>query len=223
MSRPYAKHWFPVVSARRSIRGNWWDSPFRYRSSDTKSRHSAVGQMLSLKGSGDDDRFAPHLGHSAFRGHCLKADIVYIAVRAVRPWLEAGPGRNWQSAITSAEAASSSHFGGPPAVAEIAEMDDWCLLGLEHHIDRGTRRRSVPMLVMKVWIVHMRMPHRLMAVPMRMRLRDRPVMDMLMVFVMNMAVLVLQRFVVMLVRVAFSEVEIKADCHQGARHKQPQG
>lgn len=24
MCRPYAKHWFPVASARRSIRGNWW-------------------------------------------------------------------------------------------------------------------------------------------------------------------------------------------------------
>ena len=79
------------------------------------------------------------------------------------------------------------------------------------------------MLMMKVWIVHMRMPPRLMTMPMRMRLRHGPVMGMLMVFVMNMAVLVLQRFVIMLVRVSFREVKIKAVSHQGARYKQPQG
>ena len=79
---------------------------------------------------------------------------------------------------------------------------------------------SVPM--MKVGVVGMTVHEKRMAMPMHMRLAGgigRSVF-VLVVCVVAMPVFVLQRFVDMLVRVAFSHVQPDTDAHQDARRGQ---
>jgi hypothetical protein len=54
------------------------------------------------------------------------------------------------------------------------------------------------MPMVKIRIVGMRVPQRLVPVPMRMRLSHRPIVPMLMMLVMHMAVLVFEGFVFVL-------------------------
>jgi hypothetical protein len=65
----------------------------------------------------------------------------------------------------------------------------------------------VAVSVMQVGVMRMGVAQWRMSVPMRMRLRHRSVMRVLMVRVVPMAVLVLERFVLMLVLMAFGEVQ----------------
>jgi hypothetical protein len=62
------------------------------------------------------------------------------------------------------------------------------------------------MPVMQVGVMRMGVAQRRVAVPMRMRLADRPLVRVPMVRVMSMAVLVFERLVRMLVLVAFGEM-----------------
>ena len=60
--------------------------------------------------------------------------------------------------------------------------------------------------VMQVGVMRMGVAQRRMAVPMRMRFADRPLMCVPVVRVVSMAVLVFERLVRMLVRVVFGEM-----------------
>ena len=62
------------------------------------------------------------------------------------------------------------------------------------------------MPVMQVGVMWMGVAQRRVSVPVRMRLADRPVIVVLVVRIVTMAVLVLERFVGMLMLVAFGEM-----------------
>ena len=68
------------------------------------------------------------------------------------------------------------------------------------------RRSAVAMPVMQVGVMRMGVAQWRVAVPMRMRLADRPVMRVLVVRIVSMAVLVFERLVRMLVLVALGEM-----------------
>ena len=57
-------------------------------------------------------------------------------------------------------------------------------------------------------------------VPMRVWLRDRPVVTMLVMLIVNVAMLVFERFVLVFVGMPFRQVKPKADPHQNARDEQ---
>ena len=78
----------------------------------------------------------------------------------------------------------------------------------------------MPVPVMQVWIVYVGMSHWLVAVPMRMWFCDRPVMFVPVVLVVNMAVIVFKRVVLVFVPMALSEVQPKADAHQYGRQNE---
>lgn len=63
------------------------------------------------------------------------------------------------------------------------------------------------MAMVEVGVVRMLVPQRLMTVPVRMRLADRPVMDMLVVFVVDMGMLVFAHLVSMFVVMTFGQVQ----------------
>ena len=70
--------------------------------------------------------------------------------------------------------------------------------------------------VMKVRIVRMPMPERHMPVPVRMRLGHPAFMGVLMMLVVDVAVLVLDRLVCVVMLMAFSEMQPEAKRHQRA-------
>jgi hypothetical protein len=70
--------------------------------------------------------------------------------------------------------------------------------------------------VMKVWIVHMPVPERLMPVPVRMRLGHRAFVGVLMMLVVHMPVLVLDRLVRVVMLMAFGQMQPEAKSHQRA-------
>ncbi len=72
----------------------------------------------------------------------------------------------------------------------------------------------MPVPVMQIRIVDMRVPHRLVPVPMRMGLGYLPLMLVLVVHVMHVAVLMLQRFVRMLMVMALGQMQPKSNPHQ---------
>lgn len=79
------------------------------------------------------------------------------------------------------------------------------------------------MAMMEVREVGMAMAERGMFMGVGMRLALGIVWTMLMpvMFVMNMAVVVFQRFVKVLVLMSLSDMKIDADAHQNGRHDQP--
>ncbi len=79
------------------------------------------------------------------------------------------------------------------------------------------------MAVVQIRIMGMGMGHLLVAVGMGMRLGCRPVMAVLVVLVMDMAVLVLDRLVDMLVIVPLGEMRPQAEAHQRASDEQAGG
>ena len=64
--------------------------------------------------------------------------------------------------------------------------------------------------------MRMPVPKRLMPVPVRMRLRHRPFVGMLMVFVVDMAMFVLDRLVRMVMAMPFGQMEPEAERHKRA-------
>ena len=81
-------------------------------------------------------------------------------------------------------------------------------------------RLAVFMTVMEIGIVRVPVPKRLMPVPVRMRLGHRPFVSMAMMFVVDMAVLVLERLVRVFVAVPFGQMKPDAERHQQARNDQ---
>ena len=73
--------------------------------------------------------------------------------------------------------------------------------------------------VVQIGVVDMRVPHRLVAMPMGMRLRHRPGMLVLVMRLMHMAVLVLDRLMPMLMIMAFRQMQPKPDAHQNRRQR----
>ena len=66
----------------------------------------------------------------------------------------------------------------------------------------------------------MPVPKRLMPVPVRMRLRHRSFVSMAMMFVVDVAVLVLDRLVRVVMAVPFGQMKPDAERHQQARNDQ---
>ena len=79
---------------------------------------------------------------------------------------------------------------------------------------------AVFMTVMEIGIVRVPVPKRLMPVPVRMRLGHRPFVSMAMMFVVDMAVLVLDRLVRVFVAVPFGQMKPDAERHQHAGNDQ---
>src|ERR1700734_1255974 len=70
--------------------------------------------------------------------------------------------------------------------------------------------------MMQVRVVRMPVPQPVMPVPVRMRLAHRPLVGMLMMMVVDMAVLVLDRFVRVVVLMVFGQMQPEAERHQRA-------
>jgi len=66
----------------------------------------------------------------------------------------------------------------------------------------------------------MRVEHRFMPVPVRMRLGDRPVMLVLVMLVMGMAVFMFEGAVPVFMLMPFSKMQPQSEAHQGARNGQ---
>lgn len=81
---------------------------------------------------------------------------------------------------------------------------------------------AVFMAVMDIRIVGMPVPKRRVPMPVRMRLRYRPFVGMAMMVVVNVAVLVLERVVRMVMDVLLSQMEPDAERHQHAGEDQLQ-
>jgi hypothetical protein len=79
---------------------------------------------------------------------------------------------------------------------------------------------AVGMPMMKIRIVRMRVEHRFMPVPVRMRLGDRPVMLVLMMLVMGMAVIMFEGAVPVFMFMPFGKMHPQSKAHQGARNDQ---
>lgn len=84
---------------------------------------------------------------------------------------------------------------------------------------RGTTL-SVLMPVMQVRIVHVPMSQGLMAVPVRMFLCHRPIVVMSMMLVVDMAMLVLHRFMRMVMAVSFGQMEKETEPHEQTRENE---
>jgi hypothetical protein len=82
------------------------------------------------------------------------------------------------------------------------------------------RVKSVPMTIVQIRVMGMRMSHRFVDVPVRMGLGHGPVVKMLVMFVMDVAMFVLEAFVLMFVGMPLGEMKPKADRHQAARDQQ---
>ena len=81
----------------------------------------------------------------------------------------------------------------------------------------------MPVAVMQVGIVGVRMPQRLVPVPMGVRLRHGAFVGVLVVLVVHMAVLMFKNVVLMLVAVAFGEMQPEAQTHEEPGERQLQG
>ena len=79
------------------------------------------------------------------------------------------------------------------------------------------------MAMMQIGIMRVFVPQGGVAVPVRMRLADRAIMVMLMVLVMHMRMFVLQRFVDVLMVMAFGKMQPQPDRHQQAGTDQLDG
>ena len=77
-------------------------------------------------------------------------------------------------------------------------------------------RLLVFVAVMKVWIVRMPVPESVMPVPVRMRLGDHAFVGVLMMWIVDMAVFVLDRLVRVVVLMAFGQMQPEAKSHQRA-------
>ena len=75
---------------------------------------------------------------------------------------------------------------------------------------------AVLVSVVDIRIVPVRMPYRRMPVPMRVRLFHRPLVGMLMMFVVRVRVLVFQAIVEVLVFMPLGKMQPQAECHQKA-------
>ena len=64
--------------------------------------------------------------------------------------------------------------------------------------------------MMQIGIVRVRVPHRFVPMPMGMRLTHRPVMAMLVMFVVNMAVIVFYGFMCVLMIMTLGQMQPKA-------------
>ena len=64
----------------------------------------------------------------------------------------------------------------------------------------------MPVPVVQIRVMRMGVTHRFMPVPVRMRLRNRPVMRMLVMFVVHMAVFVFQRLMLVRMLVPFRQM-----------------
>lgn len=73
---------------------------------------------------------------------------------------------------------------------------------------------SVSVPVMQIRVMGMPMPHRLVAMPVRMRLRYGGRMDVLVMLIVHMAVLVLQCAMRMFVLVPFGQMQPEPETHQ---------
>lgn len=76
------------------------------------------------------------------------------------------------------------------------------------------------MAMMQIRVMRMFVPHRLVFMPMRMRLGYMTVMMMLVMFVVHMPVFVRERFVKMFVLMPFGEMQPKPKSHQQRRESQ---
>lgn len=87
-----------------------------------------------------------------------------------------------------------------------------------------SRRRLSPMpvAVVKIGVVRVTMPHRLMPVHVGMRLRDKPGVRMLVVLVVDMSVFVFEHVVLVFVIVPLGEVQVKTNGHQDTRKNELQ-
>jgi len=72
------------------------------------------------------------------------------------------------------------------------------------------------MAMVDVRVMRMPVPKRFMPVPVRMRLGHRPVVDMAMMVVVDVAVLVLDRLVCMVMGMPFGQMQPDAERHQQA-------
>ncbi len=70
--------------------------------------------------------------------------------------------------------------------------------------------------VMEIWVVRMPVAKRLMPVPVRMRLGHRAFVGVLMMWIVDVAVFVLDRLVRVVVLVAFGQMQPEAKSHQRA-------
>ena len=75
--------------------------------------------------------------------------------------------------------------------------------------------------MMQVRIVRVGVAHRFMTMPVGMRLGHRSVMRVLMMFVVDVAVFVLQQFMDVFVRMPLGKMNPETDAHQDAGEQQP--
>ena len=78
-------------------------------------------------------------------------------------------------------------------------------------MDFRSTASAVLMAMVKVGVVRMLVPKPLMPVPMRMRLRHRSVMGVLVMFVVDVPVFVLDRLVRMFMAVSFGQMKPEAE------------
>lgn len=81
----------------------------------------------------------------------------------------------------------------------------------------------MPMAMMQIRIMRVFVAERRVAVPMRMRLGHRAVMDMAVVVVMAVKMIVLDGIVHMIMFVAFGQMQPQADPHQESRSQERDG
>ena len=72
------------------------------------------------------------------------------------------------------------------------------------------------MPMMRIWIVNMSMPHRRVSMPVGVRLRDRSLVGMLVVLIVDVAMLMVQCLMSVLMVMAFGQMQPQADAHQRA-------
>jgi len=72
----------------------------------------------------------------------------------------------------------------------------------------------MPVTVVKIGVVRVHVPHRLMPVHVGVRLHDRPIVGMPVVLVVDMSMFVFERVVLMLMIVPLGEVQVEANGHQ---------
>lgn len=82
---------------------------------------------------------------------------------------------------------------------------------------------SVRVTVVVIRVVRMRMAHRLMAVPVRVRLGYRTLMAMLVMFVVDVGMLMLERLMRVFMHMPLGQVEVEAHSHQSPRNNDLQG
>ena len=112
------------------------------------------------------------------------------------------------------------HLGGRPRQAFRQRQSDSVLAPGTGTEDEGLgfgRVVAVTVPVMKVRTMRMLVSHRLMPVPMRMWLGDRPIVIMLMMVVVTVGMVMFQQVVRVLMVMPFGQMQPKADRHQHPR------